>query len=1458
MINFHHITKLLILVIPACLSNGIAMAQTGCYRVITHQKISDTRGYFTGTFGNGDQFGSPAYLGDMNGDGIGDIAVGSRFNDDGGADRGAVWIIFLDEYGRATTYQKISSISGGFSDTLDNGDSFGYSLSAIGDIDNDGNTDLAVGAPFDDDGGSDRGAVWILNLNANGTVKSRTKISHTRGGVRPILSDGDNFGSDVALLGDINKDGFPDLGVGSPGNDDGGNNRGAVWVIFMDSIGKSIGYQKISDTAGLFNGVLNDGDNMGSICGDFDLNQDGQKDIAVGSPGNDDGGTDRGAIWIMFLDSTGKVISHSKISDTAGNFNGILVNGDGFGGRIRSDDIDADGIVDFVIGCDGSDDGGSNRGSFWIIYVDANGKARLDFQFSDTKRNFTGLLEDGDRFGGPISVMEDFNGDGLYDIAVAAVNDDDGGTDRGAVWIVSIGECYSSCSPSKLEESFFRLYAASGNDKAHAITRSRDSCLVICGTTNSNGAGGLDWFVLKVSQKGDTLWTRTFGSTSDETGNSISIEEAYDGNYIIAGRTYGFSTVSGGIYLMKISPQGSIIWQKKVDANSNEHGRSLEMTSDKGFIITGTNGYILKFDSSGTMQWNKYYSGGGNMHFMCAYEVVEKKQYMISGETTSYGSGGRSAYILALDSIGNKLWERIYDNTFEDRFVTLVQTPDKGFILVGSTQFNTTESSRRALIVKLDSAGHLVWSRHYSSGNSHDWALVIKKAKGSGYVLTGYSEGSLTYRNTLMKIDEYGNIEWGNAHIGNTNDIESYFGESLEYAKDGGYYFVSFTPDSNSSNDVFLSKINSCGQGACNSIPLTVAYKERELNTSVPVSSVTTWGTVSTVSSVVEYVNFSDSMSCYYSLCQLTAAFSADTTCSGDTTHFTDLSFDNLSTVSGWRWYFGDGDSAINIRHPTHIYGDSGNYYAKLVVFNSDTIGCTDTIVMKVRVDPSLVVDLGNDTVACQGETVFLDATTPNSTYFWSTASTSAILPVTLPGAYSVKVNRKACESRDTILVSFDPRPLVDLGPDTIFCSGDSFYLSAANAGAVYKWQDNSNQPAYFVSNAGVYWVEVTRGVCVVSDTITADIDFLSPADFGPDTFICSGQPLMLNAASPGASYLWQDASTGSFFQVTDSGMYWVEITSSLGICKSADTILIGMEPSPVVDLGSDTFFCERDSLVLNAYYPSASYLWNTSSTDSAIVVNTPGTYSVEVTLGLCSIDEIILIGIDSLPVVELGLPGHICDDDSLVLRLRNDYDSYLWSSGDTSYRAVFRSEGEIWVVVWEGFCSNTDTTVLTVDPSPLPVLPDSVILCLVPSVLLDAGNPGSYYDWSTGENTQVIEVSEEGMYTVIIINDDFCDLVDSTYIDRCVVSIFIPNTITPNGDGSNDTWFIKNIDQFPGNMVEIFNRDGYLLFTATNYGNDWNGTYKGMELPEAVYFYVVDLANGEKPYKGTITIVRE
>ena len=332
--------------------------------VKSSQKIAHNTGGF-GALVDGDFFGlAVAALGDVDNDGIQDVAVGAILDDTGGTNRGAVYVLFLNSNGTVKSSQKIAHNTGGFGALADS-DLFGVGVAGLGDLDNDGIEDLAAGVYLDDTGGPDRGAVHILFLNSDGTVKSSQKIAHNTGGFG-ALADGDSF-SVVARLGDVDNDGIEDLAVGADHDDTGGPNRGAAYVLLLNSDGTVKSSQKIAHNTGGF-GALADGDFFGYLGAVGDLDGDGIADLGVGSYFDDTGGADRGAVHLLFLNGDGTVKASQKIAHNTGGF-GALANSDAFGAAVAGmGDLNGDGVIDLAVGASRDDTGGADRGAVYILF----------------------------------------------------------------------------------------------------------------------------------------------------------------------------------------------------------------------------------------------------------------------------------------------------------------------------------------------------------------------------------------------------------------------------------------------------------------------------------------------------------------------------------------------------------------------------------------------------------------------------------------------------------------------------------------------------------------------------------------------------------------------------------------------------------------------------------------------------------------------------------------------------------------------------------------------------------------------------------------------------------------------------------------------------------------------------------------------------------------------------------
>jgi List-Bact-rpt repeat protein/flagellar hook capping protein FlgD len=431
---------------------GTAWASPGV--VLSNQKISDTVNFPGTPLDNLDEFGgATAFLGDLDGAGpsVAAVAVGASLDDDGGGDRGAVYILFLNASGTVLSSQKISDTVNFPGSPLDNLDEFGGTIAFLGDLDGAGPSvgAIAVGAGFDDDGGADRGAVYILFLSASGTVLSAQKISSTVNLPAPVVLDNlDEFGGSVTSLGDLDGAGPSSLAiaVGASGDDDGGGTggRGAVYILFLNSSGTVLSSQKISDTVNFPGSPLDDGDDFGTAVqglGDLDGAGPSVQALAVGAGFDDDGGIDRGAVYILFLDASGTVLSSQKISDLSGNFTEFFSDYDEFGGALSAmGDMDGagGGVATLAVGVAGDDDNGEDHGAVHILFLNSDGTCHASQKISDLYGGFTPPLHLSDYFGGSVAFLGDLDGAGpsFAALAVGVTGDDDGGTDRGATFIL--------------------------------------------------------------------------------------------------------------------------------------------------------------------------------------------------------------------------------------------------------------------------------------------------------------------------------------------------------------------------------------------------------------------------------------------------------------------------------------------------------------------------------------------------------------------------------------------------------------------------------------------------------------------------------------------------------------------------------------------------------------------------------------------------------------------------------------------------------------------------------------------------------------------------------------------------------------------------------------------------------------------------------------------------------------
>ncbi|MFY0675417.1 MAG: gliding motility-associated C-terminal domain-containing protein [Bacteroidia bacterium] len=486
----------------------------------------------------------------------------------------------------------------------------------------------------------------------------------------------------------------------------------------------------------------------------------------------------------------------------------------------------------------------------------------------------------------------------------------------------------------------------------------------------------------------------------------------------------------------------------------------------------------------------------------------------------------------------------------------------------------------------------------------------------------------------------------------------------------------------------------------------------------------------------------------------------------------------------------------------------------------------------KLTVDfPRVIAEAGADTLACQGTTLRLDAS-GGSEYSWSNTTSgqdilskydinNPFLSATKAQTFEVEVKIGSCTATDQVFIDFGiPRPANITIPnrDTFLCLGDSVQLEATG-GTFFQWS-----PAEILSanNITSPWAKPTQDVmiyvstfstgdkCPGIDSIEIEMKRITDGRVSfNDTTICLGNQLQLEA-SGGVFYKWTPADSlnsgtieNPIAEVDDTTQFIVEI-EDVNACPDYDTIMVNVVKSVSVDAGNDETICEGETVQLQGQ-GSGTFLWdNAESLDDPFSQTPNATPNVTTTYTL--------------------------------------------------------------TIVGSGACSGSDDVTITVSPRPLISTSNAdTVICAAENTTLRVSGTTNY-QWSTGESSNqiVVKIDEPNTTEIfsVVGNDGTCES-DTLYINvtsqRCGEPyVLAPKFFSPNGDGINDYFVVKDIKRY-NNEIIIINKWGDIVYRRENYDNRWNGMYNGQEVAEDTYLYVirVEVDGDWKETKGTVTILR-
>lgn len=796
---------------------------------------------------------------------------------------------------------------------------------------------------------------------------------------------------------------------------------------------------------------------------------------------------------------------------------------------------------------------------------------------------------------------------------------------------------------------------------------------------------------------------------------------------------------------------------------------------------------------------------------------------LISGEYVTYSPYSYGGFLLKCDYNGNVLWTKLYDSTGHSGYnyfnYYMVKELSDGSILLGGSTSNQVTDNDDVILTKTDNAGNITWNKIYKSriwtnGNGSADFFYIQDMKQDPYAGDIYVCGP--HWNTgkaLIKVSSAtGNIVWSNLYQYSNNGYDvsdipfgidilpneiRYFGKFYGYG-----LHLSVIRVNKQTGDTLQTKLYKISDTLTNKVGFLSADQVVRMNNGNYRLSGSCYGAyqfqwdgitpfyqaaVAELDSNLNFVRafaFSNPIesniyntrttlfpdgSGFFSMAKVISGFTADV-------YYVQFMDRNIVRQRE-RHYYNEGMPWENLAVKTP---DGGDLVIKLL--GDSVTNLSKTEFRKLHISDTSSVCLGTDNYST---TIFPFSYGPDLWYMDSigynvfsesqtkTISKSAVSINTLPGCEMISHcdTLKLLASTSTICVGESITIIIRKNREcgsTVPLLYDTTVVSSA-----LQLNDSTFTFQFDAPWSGFIYGSL-QGCVLMKDSVAVNV-LQAPAilSLGPDTSICPGNTIILNAHTGYASYLWQDGSVDSSFTVTEPGLYYVTTTNACG-GNFTDSVIVSPHPPVPIDIGPDRIKCNSDTIHLQATPGFLNYTWspdyNISSTSSQNVVISPATdtsyfIKAEKTPG-CFAYDTITVTVHHSPPVFLGNDTSFCSGSTILLDAGNGFSSYQWNNGSTSQQLAVNTAGDYSVIAAtvQG-CRSSDTLkVLTVFANPVVSLADKPFICTGTSVVFDAG-AFSGYSWSTGSISQTITVNLPGEYFVTVTDNNQCHGSDTTRI---------------------------------------------------------------------------------------------
>ncbi|MBN1755756.1 T9SS type A sorting domain-containing protein [bacterium] len=374
------------------------------------------------------------------------------------------------------------------------------------------------------------------------------------------------------------------------------------------------------------------------------------------------------------------------------------------------------------------------------------------------------------------------------------------------IWILFLIIAVFSLAHSDWE----RIFGRAANDHMYCIRQTSDGGYIICGQTQSYGPGDNDIYVVKLTESGETEWSGLYGGTGNDHSNYIL--ETPDNGYLIAGYSFSFGDAAQ-IYILKLNTVGDTLWTRVLGGTHNDYVSHIMPTVEGNYLFTGTsyypdgtgsNAYLFRLDPEGENLWSMEH---GDSLWEFGYMVTEAHDggYLLCGSTTSFGAGGRDAYLVYFDRDWNTVWKRTYGGSEEDFFINIYPASDNEYLLAGRTA-SFGAGLWDIYLVKANALGETLWTQTYGGASRENLGWSVPTHTGE-CLLAGYTSSTddSLRKAYVIKVDDEGEVIWADQFGG----IGQYRANHITLTEDGGYIIAGAVANIYYENyDIYLVKID--------------------------------------------------------------------------------------------------------------------------------------------------------------------------------------------------------------------------------------------------------------------------------------------------------------------------------------------------------------------------------------------------------------------------------------------------------------------------------------------------------------------------------------------------------------------------------------------------------------------------------------------------------------------------